>query len=238
MSLKTIVQNSADEVGVVRPTTVIGNLDPDVTMFLRLANKVGISLMKASATGWQALNTEKTFTSVATEEQVAILPSDFDRFLPETFWNRTADVLLSGPIGAVEWQGLKAGSYNNTRLPRFRYRGDGVLVIPTLVAGQSLTFEYVSKNWCATSGGTGQAVWAADSDVGVLSEELMTLGLNFQYLQAKGQPNASAASDFVELFNTILQSESRGARILVAGDIFGKGRHFDGVPSSGGSTLF
>ncbi len=229
MSLLTIIKNAADEIGVNRPVTVISNNDPEVTQLLRFANKVGTRLMKIPKSGWQAIRKEQTFTALGAEEQTAILPSDFDRFIPETFWDRSNDRLISGPIGAVEWQGFKARV--NTR-KKFIYRGDSVFVSPAFGGGESLAFEYVSKNWCQSSGSVGQTVWAADDDTGIIDEELMTLGIVFEFLQGQGLPSASAAVAFEEYFNQLLANDQPDTPILVAGDIFGGGRHFSGVPSA------
>ena len=229
MTLLTIAVAAADEIGIDRPSSVISNPQPHVQKLLRYSNKVGTQLMKKVA--WQVLRKEQTFTSVATETQTSILPSDFDRFVPETFWDRSASVLISGPISSVEWQGLKANSYSISANPKFVYRGDAVLVIPTLAAGNTLAFEYVSNQWCESSGGTGQSSWAADTDVGVIDEELITRGLKYTYLTDEGLPNASAATEFEDYFNTLLENDQPNAGVMVAADIFGIGsRHFSGAP--------
>ncbi len=236
MSLLTICQNAADEININRPSSIISNLDPEVTRLLRYANKVGRRLAKVPKNGWQIMRKEQTFTGLGAEEQTAILPSDFDRFVPETFWDRTNDVLISGPINAVEWQGFKAGSASNRK--KFIYRGDSIFISPALSGGENLAFEYVSDEWCQSSGSVGQSLWAADDDTGILDEELMTLGIIFQFLQGSGQPSVSAAADFEDYCNTLLDNDQPNVKILTAGDIFGGGRHFGGVPNSNGDSLF
>jgi hypothetical protein len=49
-----------------------------------------------------------------------------------------------------------------------------------------IVMEYYSKNWCASSGGTGKAAMTADDDVPVLDDFLLTLGLKWRFLRAKG----------------------------------------------------
>ena len=228
MTLLTICTNVADEVNIDRPTSVIGNPQTTAQRLLRYANRAGVSLMKAYP--WQALRKEVTFTSVASETQTSILPADFDRFVPETFWDRSGTVLISGPVTAVEWQGIKALSY--TGRPKFAYRGDDVLVIPTPSAGSTFAFEYVSNLWCASSGGTGQAAWAADTDVGVIDEELITRAMKFIYLSDSGLPNEVAFKDLKDYTDTLTANDQPGAGIMVSGDIFNYsgGRHFTGAP--------
>lgn len=229
MSLLTIVQDAADEVGIARPATVAGNSAPDAQKLLRLLNKCGKALVKQAV--WQDLRKEKTFTGVAGSEQTSIIPSDFDRFIPETFWDRTNVRLVTGPITPVQWQAMKAQGYGGS--PKFIYRGGSVFILPNLDGGESIAFEYVSQNWCQSSGGTGQTAFAADDDTGILDEELLKRGLIFAYLDTEGLPSALAARDFEMYSKQLLNNDQPNTPILVAADIFGGGRHFTGVPSSG-----
>lgn len=234
MSLLQICQDAADEIGITQPSSVANNAAPEALTLYRLANKVGNRLMKAYP--WQVLRAETTFTSVATEAQTSILPSDFDRIVPETFWNRTDKVLISGPVSPVQWQGLKANSYSDTSRPKFAYRGGSILVTPTLAAGKTLAFEYVKKNWAESSGSTAQSEFSADGDTALLDEELITLGLVFEFLDQKGQPTGKAASAYVERFNLLVENERADDGIMVSADIFGGGRHFTGSPPVDGDS--
>lgn len=235
MTLLTICQAAADQIDLAVPDSIIGSELPEVRKLLRYANKVGIRLMTAHP--WQVLRKEKTFTAVSGETQTGILPADFDRFIAETFWNRTGLVLVSGPVSAVEWQGLKAQSYTDTNLPRFAYRGGDVLILPAPGGSESMAFEYVSNLWCQSSGGTGQTAWAADADVGVLSEELITLGVVYEYLAGEGLPSGQAAADYVDMFTLLTGNDQPSAGIMIAGDVFGAGRHFGGAPPAGVGLL-
>src|SRR3990167_8730333 len=229
MTILTITRAVTDEVAVNRPATVVGNTSPEVQKLLRLANKVGKSLMKGVV--WSDLRKEQTFTALATETQTGILPSDFDRFVPETFWDRDNEILVSGPISASEWQNLKAIGYSGPQ-KKFILRGGVVLTIPVFGGGETLAFEYVSNLWCETSGGTGLTAWAADTDVGVLDEELLTRAMIYAYLDGEGQPSDKAWQDFEDYANTLLQNDQPSSGIMVSADIFGGGRHYTGVPAT------
>jgi hypothetical protein len=71
----------------------------------------------------------------------------------------------------------------------WRQRGDDVLIAPTATAGDTYAFEYVSLNWCQSAAAAEQAAWAADTDTGILSEELMTDGIVWRYLYAGFKPS-------------------------------------------------
>jgi len=238
MTLLSVVQAVADEVKDTRPTGVVSSSDPTVQLFYRLANRVGKALMKKVA--WQALRTEKTFTALSTETQTGILPSDFDRFVPETFWDRTNKFLVTGPISAVQWQSLKALSYSGSER-KFILRGGSILTIPAFTGGEALAFEYVSNLWAESSGGTGQTAFSADTDVSRIDEELIVRGMKYCYLTDEGLPNGAAAQDFNDYFDDVLSNDQPTSNVMVAADIFSgtSTRHFGGAPfSTGAGDLF
>ena len=160
MSLLTICQNAADELQLPRPASIIGNSNTDPRRLLRYANRVGERLMKTCV--WQRLRKERTFAATAAIQQAAWAPSDpadFDRFIPETFWDRTNGNLISGPVDGVRWQGRAAtGSADALRV--FAYRGGELLVRPAPTGAETYAFEYVSNQWCEGDGGTGRTAGA------------------------------------------------------------------------------
>lgn len=228
MTLLKICQDVADEVKDNRPGSIVGNEDPTAQVLLRLAQKVGRDLMESVE--WQVLRKEQTFTAVAGENQANILPDDFNRFVKETFWDRTNKVLIAGPIQAVEWQSIKAQGHTYLD-PKFIHRGNAVSIYPAMGGGESLAFEYVSDEWCTDSAGTtGQTAWAADTDVSLIDEELITLGVLYEHLASEGQPAGGAFQDFKDRLRVLKKSDQPRARILSAGDVFGRGRHYGGAP--------
>jgi hypothetical protein len=145
MTLLSICQDAADELNLPQPAVVAASSLDDDKKLLRMANKVGNKLMKAYP--WQDLRKEQTFTATSGEAQSGVIPSDFDRFIPETFWDRSNEKLISGPISDVEWGSLKALSYNGYQ-KKFIYRGDGVSIIPAMGGTESCAFSYASdRDW-------------------------------------------------------------------------------------------
>lgn len=236
MTLLTIVKAAADEIQMPRPATVVGNNTPDAQRFLRYANKVGRAVMRKC--NWQALRNEQTFTATATEEQSGVLPADFDRFVPESFFNRDDKDFVTGPIDPVRWQGIvKAGGDN--ALPMFIYRNDSIYMSPTPTAGHTYAFEYMSNKWAKSSGGTAQASFLADTDETYLDEELLTLGIIYEWLRSEGQPFDAALFDYREYLTMLIKDEQASPGKLSAGDMFAQGsRRFDGVPTATGTDIW
>lgn len=187
MSLLTLTQDACDRIGLPRPSAVVGSSDSQVRMLLALANQTGRALVKRH--DWQRATFERTLTATATEEQSNALPTDFERMVPKTFWNRTTDRMVVGPLSPQRWQQIKSGLVTSV-YDCFRIRGNGLLMTPTPAAGDSLAFEYVSKYWCMSASDTqedpDQSAWAQDTDVSIWDDEVLTLGVHWRFLQARG----------------------------------------------------
>jgi len=189
-----------------------------VKFLLAAANTEGKELAKRHT--WQEITKGATYTSVAAESQGAFSSlgggsadySDFDRMIPETYWNRSQTWRIWGPLTPAEWQAKKSsnvsGPYNEWRI-----QSGNLYLYPAPTAGETHAFEYVSKNWCQSSGGTDQAAWAADTDVGLLDEHLMMLGTVWRYKKSRSLP---FQNEYLVYENSVTQAISRdgGKRTL------------------------
>lgn len=232
MSLLSICTDAADEIGIERPATVFGSTNPSAQKLYRYANRVGNLLMKGYA--WQILRAEQTFSALGQEEQTGILPADFDRFVPETFWNRSVKLLISGPKSDLDWATLKAQNQTLYDAAYFILRGGSVFIYSAPSANANLAFTYVKNTWAASSLGIPQTSFMADTDVSVIDEELVTLGVIATFLSGDGQPYSAAQQAFDDRFMQLTDNDQPSAMILAAGDIFSRNsRHFGGTPGTG-----
>jgi len=189
MTLLTICQDAANEIGVPSPSNGVGSTDTTNIQLLAAANREGKNLV--AGYDWQTLIKEEAHTTLAAESQgtMTAIASDFLRFSNDTMWNRTTDRKYYGPLNNSQWQRLKA-SVNSGITNYFRIRGNSLLFHPTPPAGQSVYFEYIIKNWVDTNGdGSANATsYAADSNTTVLDEDIITLGVIWRFLKQKGLP--------------------------------------------------
>lgn len=201
MSLLTIVQNVMLEIGLPKPATAFTSDDKSVRQIIALANREGNELY--SYNDWAVLQKRSTITLVA-GQSVYNLPADFGRIINRTLWDTSNRWQGWGPMSPQEWEFIKSGITNVTIRVRWRIWGVGgnTLTIDPVPgvgdAGRVLAYEYISKNWCQSSGGTGQSAWAADTDTGILSEDLMTLGVKWRFLAAKQM----AYADDIDAYKT------------------------------------
>lgn len=196
MTALSIVQNATGRLGLTIPSAVFSSTDQQVILLRNLMNQEGKELATRGA--WTKITKEHTFTTVAQAAQTSSVPSDFGHFIMGSMWNRNTDRPLIGPLTPGEWQEYQARSIATSFDSAFRFRGTGtasLLITPDPTAGQTVAYEYVSNQWCEASGGTDQSAFAADTDVGLLDEDLITLGVIWRYLAQKG-------FDYGEAFRT------------------------------------
>ena len=190
MSLLSLGTQVCSRIGITAPSSFSSSSDPQITQVIAIANEEGQEL--AARYPWQAITIEKTFASVATEIQgtvAALAGTDFKYILNNIMWDRTLLRPVLGPLMPAQWQELKARNITGP-WSQYRIRGGNILFIPIPSAGDTIAFEYISKNWVTlNAGGTGSA-WANDADVALIDEQVMTQGVIWRWKAAKGMEYA------------------------------------------------
>jgi hypothetical protein len=217
MSLLTLIQNVTDELGITRPSTVISSTDQQVRQLLRLANRAGEKLIERH--DWERLVIEETHTSTAAENQGAlttITGTDFLYIINETMWNRTLNRPIPGPLSAQEWATLKSSSVTGP-YQEFYIRGGDLLMIPAPAASQTISFEWVSKNYILDNDGTTtKAVFDEDTDTTLIPQSLIELSVIWRWRKKKGFDYAEDFNDFEEALNKYKARD--GARGVLRAD--------------------
>jgi hypothetical protein len=197
MTLLSIIQNVSLEVGITKPTTVIGNTDLNIQQLLALANKTGQLLV--SQNDWQGLIVEKTHTTLAQENQgvmTTLSDTGFRYIIDNTMWNRTLNRPAPGPLSNTEWQTLKSSSITGP-YQEFRLFQGNLYFIPAPSAGDTVVWEYVTKNYILDNdGSTSKATFAEDTDTIRIPEILIELGLVWRWKKTKGLDYAEDQDEF------------------------------------------
>jgi hypothetical protein len=202
MTLLTICQDAANEIGVPSPNAVIGSTDTTAIQLLAAANREGKNLV--TGYDWEVLVKEENHTAIANESQgkLSAIATDFERFSNNTMWNRTSDRKFYGPLNNTEWQTLK-GSVQSGITNYFRIRGGYLLMNPVPTVGDAIYFEYISEWWVDTTGNgdANASRYAADANTTILDENLITLGVIWRFLKQKGLPYDNQLQEYqIKLF--------------------------------------
>jgi hypothetical protein len=131
------------------------------------------------------------------------VPSDFQRPIDNTMWDRTRYWPMAGPLSPQQQQFFKSSIFCQATIQRrfwFQKIGNATYFIvnplPTDNNSQ-LAYNYVSNAWCQSSANAPQTQWLADTDTGILDEYLMTLGVTWRALDRLGVDYSSALDDYV-----------------------------------------
>jgi len=145
---------------------------------------------------WQAMNFEKSHTTIAAENQgnINTLCPGFGFIRNNTIWDDTDKLPVIGPMNGQEWQALKAVAVNGPRF-QFRFLGNNLLVNPIPAAGHAWKWEYESAYGITDQASTPKQFFTADTDLMVLPEQLHLLGLRWRWMREKGLA-------YSELFNS------------------------------------
>jgi hypothetical protein len=203
-TLLDIVRKVTPRLGLKRPALVVGATDLTSQMLLEFANQEGDELSRYH--DWQALIVEKSYTSIAQVEQTnALVSTDYDRLAYNVeIWNRSTNQRYSGPTPQRVRQQLQSGVTGGIA-GWWWVMGNELNIYPAPPAGQTLAFEYISKNWCEKADGTPQSEWLADTDIPRVPARLIELGLIWRFQQSRG------LATYAESLSTYEREKERAA---------------------------
>jgi hypothetical protein len=189
MTLLTIAQSILRETkNSSIPMSIIGNTQDVAYQILEVLNVTMVELARSYE--WQELQKEKTFNSVGATEGYD-LPSDFDRFVNETFWNINEMWPVKGPMTPEEWRILKNSTISGGATTEyFRIRQGQTLIFPIPASVNSYIYEYITNQIIKSSVGAGQTAWLADTDVPVIDPYIVRLDATWRWLEKNGRPYA------------------------------------------------
>jgi hypothetical protein len=219
MSLLTVVQSVCRRLTLPVPTAVASSADVNVQLMFELANEDGKELQKRL--NWQVLTKEFTFPTTNAAVQANALPSDFDRFIGNTQFDRSSRRQVLGPITPQVWQAIQSQPQLNRVFLAFRQRGGQILVTPTPAANVTFAYEYVSANWAQSQGGQGQSAYAADTDVSLIDETLIGLGVRWRFKKEKGFDYGEDFSSYERMVGIAMANDGgKGALDFTGGSTF------------------
>lgn len=184
MSILSIAQDVAKEVGFTVPSSLVNNSDEVATQLLFMIKREARVL--SDKFNWQALVKSYQFNFVASQ-QAYNLPSDFRYFIQNTLWNSTMRRPLLGPISFEDYQ-IQVNYLITSGIDKMvTVFNNQMNITPTPGSTDSINFLYTTTNIFQSSGGSGQTSILADTDTTVVREDLIELGLKLRFLIAKGQ---------------------------------------------------
>jgi hypothetical protein len=208
MTCLSIVQDVCQELGINSPNAVVSSADPQIMQMLKLLNKEGKALSVRPAEGWQAMQLQATFTTVAAETQTTVeaVAPNYKYIINNTIWNRSQRRPVFGPLTPQQWQ-AQQGWFSTGPYSQYRIQGGNINFIPAPAAGEECYFEYATKAW-VTDGATTYTQFTADGQTSLLDEELLRLGLLYRWKQAKGLDYSENKVEYEDRVNQAISRDT------------------------------
>lgn len=211
-----VLTQVAGELGLPRPTTVVGLTDVQSVQLLSLLNSAGNELQLYYP--WEQFTKEWVFDTEFDRAEYDV-PDDYKYFTDQTQWDRTDHWPLLGPKSAQEWAWLKGALV--AALPRLRFRvmKNQFVIWPTPKATGSpatynLAMEYVSKYWVNNEEPPLEKdMITLDNDILLYDPWLLIKFVKFKFYELKGFQTNGVNADFMRVFNS-LTGKDVGAKIL------------------------
>lgn len=200
-----IIQRACMRIGIASPNVAVTSTDPQILQLLALSVQEGEE--QSQRYDWEVLQSEATFTTVATQLQGSLttLAPGLKSITNGTIWNRTQRLPVLGSQAPQDWQYMIAMNLT-TPFSQYRVKGDGLYFYPVPTAGQTCAFEYLTKYWISTSAGGSSDTWTNDSDTPLLDSALMVNGLIWRWKATKG---LDYSEDFATYERGIMNAMSR-----------------------------
>ena len=146
----------------------------------------------------QAATTASTAGAINFSKTIYAFPSDYDRSIDETNWDKTKKWKMLGPVTPQQWEWLKSGYISTGPRIHFRKMGGNLQIWPPLTTAEYLGFEYVSTYWALTTAGVTKGSFTVDTDTCIFPDRLMVLGLKLKYFEVKNFDTTALYRDYLE----------------------------------------
>ncbi len=159
---------------------------------------------------------DATGTTLTFAKDTYDIPEDFDRYIGNTWWDRTNHWRLLGPDSPQMRQYIRSGIFATG--PRVRWTQVGrrpaawVMWPPPFGTNgpqvpDALVWEYVSENWVLKSDDTTAPFFTADTDVPLIDPELIIMGVKWRMWQIKGFEYASMQQEYIDAVSAKFASD-------------------------------
>jgi|DEB0MinimDraft_3_1074331.scaffolds.fasta_scaffold00185_14 5'(3')-deoxyribonucleotidase len=218
-TLLSLCEDVSDLVSLERPTAIVGSTNQTARRLLQVVRETCEELKDRYE--WPKLVREHEITTANGTASYA-LPSDYDRYINDTAWDQSNYWRMRGSLTPEQWQFYQNAIVSlpaNRKRFRVKYDSDNsalrIFIDPTPTGVETLVIEYISNQWCESSGGTGQADWAADTDVPRVPDELIRLGARWRMLRIGGFSYADERADYDSRVNQLISHSAPGTTINV-----------------------
>lgn len=215
MTILSTIQDACTVVGLAVPSTVYGSTEREHVELAALANEMA-QRIAFDTHDWTILKTLGTLTGDGSATTFA-RPTDYRRMLKKArLWPSAAPF---SPLVHVsdtdEWLGYDVQNFASA-VGRWTLIGESINVKPAVANLATVKFYYLSKLIVAPDTGSNKTDFTIDTDVFRLDEEMLKLGIIWQWKANKGRPYAEDMQNY-ETALAMRIGEDKGSNIITVG---------------------
>lgn len=214
MTVLSILQDVAPEIGIEVPTVVFGGTDREQIELKTHLNRAAKMIMRAHE--WELLNTVATFTGDGSTTAFT-LPTGYDR-TPEKaqMWSSSLEAPMTHILSADRWLDLDVRSYDFVNQAWIKIGGQ-FEIKPAMATGVTGKIYYIDNRvFTASGGGSTIATAVNDGDDFRLDDELLKLAVIWRWKKSKSRPYAEDMADYEEELSQRIK-EDKGSRMIIVG---------------------
>ncbi len=213
MTLISVAKTVCRRVGIADPDIIAASTERKYVEILELANEMALRI--ARGYDWQDFSRVETMQGDGVTESFD-LPGDYDRMPKKAnVWSSR----LQGPLNHIndldEWLGLEVLAFDLAVNSWTMFDGK-IHIKPVFAAGETGKYRYQHNQIIRGSNGTLKTKFTADDDSFVLDEQLLQLGMIWQWRANKGQPYAEDMVNYETLLGRLV-SRNKGSKIIASG---------------------
>ena len=232
VSGSTTISNLSSTTGLTTTPTYfmpVGTAIPQDTFLVSVNAGAGTAVISQAATATE------TAASITFSQVLFAPPTDFDRLIDRTQWDKSKHWEMLGPETAQQREWLRSG-YISTG-PRIRYwMMSGYFQIwPALGSTESLSYEYVSKYWIQATtvvAATKQA-YTADTDTCIFPDPLMRALIKLKYFTIKGFDTTALQHDYDKQLDIAKANDAGSPTLSMAPNLSSVLIGWENIPDSG-----
>jgi len=151
--------------------------------------------------------TQVTISQVASESAVGAtlnfgqtiypLPSDFDRQVDRTHYDKSKRWEMLGPETPQQWEFLKSSYISTGPRMRYRFMGGKFQIWPNITTNEYLGYEYISNGWVTDENGEPLSSFQNDTDTCIFPDRLIITGLKMKFFEVKGFDTTGFYRDYM-----------------------------------------
>lgn len=212
MTLVRICQNVLNITGWDNFNTIAGNPDKTALQIMAIANQEVTNLSKRF--DWRQLIRSETIATVADQDEYTV-PANFDKLMQDSVYNVDEYYRLRSSMSEYQWNAWVHGLLGSLSHQRFRVvysdSATAIKLSPVPSSVENLVYFYKINTPVKDESGELKAEFEVDSDVSLLPEDVVELGVLWRFKRAKGLDFSAELSEYNEASRTrFAQTKNEG----------------------------